>query len=147
MDMSTNSEEDIDSKLLDSSQTTSTDSSDEEEESRHIELLPLTTTNTYNHLETWLSTIESHTLIPIMMDVGERRPELEQDDSDVEEEPEPVVDSANPFRIDKTNKEQKGQQPDTKNYEDRSAERQMNNFTQLIEARAAVPEFALVCHG
>ncbi|XP_023162074.2 uncharacterized protein LOC111593517 [Drosophila hydei] len=143
MDMSTNSEEDIDSKLLDSSQTTSTDSSDEEEESRHIELLPLTTTNTYNHLETWLSTIESHTLIPIMMDVGERRPELEQDDSDVEEEPEPVVDSANPFRIDKTNKEQKGQQPDTKNYEDRSAERQMNNFTQLIEARAAVPEFAL----
>ncbi|XP_030568680.1 uncharacterized protein LOC115768282 isoform X1 [Drosophila novamexicana] len=149
----------VSAKRLKSGQTSSSDSGDQTER-KYIELLPQTVRK-YNHLEAWLGTLDYRTVKPVMMmmsadenmqesgesgcvdsesNVAQRlAQELWAIDSD-EEEPEQMTDCTNPFRFPLTDNQQAEQILNTENL---SAERQMNNFIQLIQSRAAVPEYAL----
>ncbi|EDW62512.2 uncharacterized protein [Drosophila virilis] len=149
----------VSAKRLKSGQTSSSDSGDQTER-KYIDLLPQTVRK-YNHLEAWLGTLDYRTVKPVMMmmsaDENMQEPgeggcidsesnvaqrlaqELWAIDSD-EDEPEQMTDCTNPFRFSLTDNQQTEQILNTENL---SAERQMNNFIQLIQSRAAVPEYAL----
>ncbi|EDW05505.2 uncharacterized protein Dmoj_GI11057 [Drosophila mojavensis] len=64
-------------------------------------------------------------------------------DSDAEVEPDSTTAHTNPFHADEMDEEPKEEQEDVNNSEEPNAENQMNNFMHLVEARAAVPRFAV----
>lgn len=159
-----------------SSSTSSTEESsmDEDENlSTNVELLP-SSASSYNHLQTWLDTIEGPSDIPIVMpsetdmhsedaddEMGETDDEEGEDETDEEldeekgtEEDEqkspltaeldPMKVDTNPFHSDKMDEEPNEEQ-DEKNSGALSAERQMDNFMNRVKARAT--RIAVVCHN